>query len=676
MKGVHLFPQEEKQQGLNAPPGRAEIVETDYDPVINMTFAEYENNLQEHAQLAMSVHEKMSALVVGLITVGALSNAWNPVGWVLAAVALVIRVLVELKVFNEKSAWDKDRAEGAWNEISNYYEYSVLGERTGETDEQGRPKHRGGLASMLSSTHFLDETVQTMMNTALKGLCIYEAVFLKERSKDWSSKETKANLDQLRDLGQALKSNFLGKIKTYERVYNIEYQKIPVNLGDSLFSGDLHDLKVRQAPIDLQDPFTDVTFELIAIKLKRKPEYEGAGITFSDFKDAASPKASFLEKVLNDPNEVKGLFELGKQQISTLKLDGYLTADEADRLLFKNWMNTAPAYDKAEYSYNWNMPFDPKAAQNRNLTEGDYLSQKCQGMDRVLQDFANKVPPYQNATAQDVIKVLKDAKAHHDKQYKGKPGSGFCKSVARGGSPGAAYALKKPLIGVHHIEGHIAANYIEHDIKPPFLCLVVSGGHTQLAAVKDYTDIEIIGKTCDDAAGEAFDKVARSIGLGYPGGPKIDAEAKKGDPYAIVFPKAKVAKSEYDFSFSGVKSAVLNYLNSVNMRGKAVNTADVAASFQKSVVEVLVEHTVKAAHEYGFKQAAMAGGVAANSLLRETMKKTCDENGIKLYYPSPVYCTDNAAMIGAAAYYDFLDGKRSGLDLNAFPALKLGEKVE
>ncbi|EHI55275.1 hypothetical protein HMPREF9333_01411 [Johnsonella ignava ATCC 51276] len=239
-----------------------------------------------------------------------------------------------------------------------------------------------------------------------------------------------------------------------------------------------------------------------------------------------------------------------------------------------------------------------------------------------------------------------------------------------------AYALKKPLIGVHHIEGHIAANYIEHDIKPPFLCLVVSGGHTQLAAVKDYTDIEIIGKTCDDAAGEAFDKVARSIGLGYPGGPKIDAEAKKGDPYAIVFPKAKVAKSEYDFSFSGVKSAVLNYLNSVNMRGKAVNTADVAASFQKSVVEVLVEHTVKAAHDYGFKQAAMAGGVAANSLLRETMKKTCDENGIKLYYPSPVYCTDNAAMIGAAAYYDFLNGKRSGLDLNAFPALKLGEKVE
>ena len=239
-----------------------------------------------------------------------------------------------------------------------------------------------------------------------------------------------------------------------------------------------------------------------------------------------------------------------------------------------------------------------------------------------------------------------------------------------------AYALKKPLIGVHHIEGHIAANYIEHDIKPPFLCLVVSGGHTQLAAVKDYTDIEIIGKTCDDAAGEAFDKVARSIGLGYPGGPKIDAEAKKGDPYAIVFPKAKVAKSEYDFSFSGVKSAVLNYINQAQMKQEAVNEADIAASFQKAVVDVLVEHTIAAAFEYDFKQIAMAGGVASNTLLRKEMKTACEKNGIKLYYPSAIYCTDNAAMIGAAAYYDFLEGKRSGLDLNAFPALKLGEKIK
>lgn len=525
MKGVHLFPQEEKQQGLNAPPGRAEIVDTDYDPVINMTFAEYENNLQEHAQLAMSVHEKMSALVVGLITVGALSNAWNPVGWVLAAVALVIRVLVELKVFNEKSAWDKDRAEGAWNEISNYYEYSVLGERTGETDEQGRPKHRGGLASMLSSTHFLDETVQTMMNTALKGLCIYEAVFLKERGKDWSSKETKANLDQLRDLGQALKSNFLGKIKTYERVYNIEYQKIPVNLGDSLFSGDLHDLKVRQAPIDLQDPFTDVTFELIAIKLKRKPEYEGAGITFSDFKDAASPKASFLEKVLNDPNEVKGLFELGKQQISTLKLDGYLTADEADRLLFKNWMNTAPAYDKAEYSYNWNMPFDPKAAQNRNLTEGDYLSQKCQGMDRVLQDFANKVPPYQNATAQDVIKVLKDAKAHHDKQYKGKPGSGFCKSVARGGSPGAAYALKKFEINLNDYDEDFNLKKIE---RPSAFTNAI--GETDTRSNRPIPGVEVPNGYTDERVKAPIPKATPPAPAPAPLAPNATPEQPKPQP--------------------------------------------------------------------------------------------------------------------------------------------------
>lgn len=238
-----------------------------------------------------------------------------------------------------------------------------------------------------------------------------------------------------------------------------------------------------------------------------------------------------------------------------------------------------------------------------------------------------------------------------------------------------AYALKKPLVGVHHIEGHIAANYIEQDLKPPFLCLVVSGGHTQLAVIKDYTEIEIIGKTRDDAAGEAFDKVARSIGLGYPGGPKIDAKAREGNPCAIKFPKARVAESAYDFSFSGVKSAVLNYINQAQMKQEAVNEADIAASFQKAVVDVLVEHTIAAAFEYDFKQIAMAGGVASNTLLRKEMKTACEKNGIKLYYPSAIYCTDNAAMIGAAAYYDFLEGKRSGLDLNAFPALKLGEKI-
>lgn len=444
MKGVHLFPQEEKQQGLNAPPGRAEIVETDYDPVINMTFAEYESNLKKHAEQFESVHEKLSGLVLGLIAAGALSNAWNPVGWVLGAIVAVMQLLSAFKVFDEKSAWDKDRAMGAWNRISNFYQASVLGEPTGEKTADGKDKYTGGLTSIMSPSHFTDETVQTIMNVALKGLCIYEAVFYHERNRtSWKSDETKANLDQLVELCKKLKQNFLSKLKSYEKVYHIEYQKIPVILGDSLFTEDLNILKVRVADINIHEPFTDVTFEFISIKLKRKAEYVGASIPFTDFIDAASSKATELEKILSNDELKKQMFTLGAAQIELQKLKKFITADEADELLFKNWMNTAPAYDKAEYSYNWNMPFDPKAAQNRNLTEGDYLSQKCQGMDRVLQDFANKVPPYQNATAQDVIKVLKDAKAHHDKQYKGKPGSGFCKSVARGGSPGAAYALKK-----------------------------------------------------------------------------------------------------------------------------------------------------------------------------------------------------------------------------------------
>ncbi len=238
-----------------------------------------------------------------------------------------------------------------------------------------------------------------------------------------------------------------------------------------------------------------------------------------------------------------------------------------------------------------------------------------------------------------------------------------------------AYAANKPLVGVHHIEGHIAANYIEHsDLEPPFMCLIVSGGHTHLVVVRDYNEFEIIGRTRDDAAGEAFDKVARSIGLGYPGGPKIDKAAKSGNPNAIVFPKAKIDGAPYDFSFSGLKSAVLNYLNHARMTGEDVKPEDLAASFQKAAVEVLVEHAVKGAKEYGFKKLAMAGGVASNSALRSRMKEACEKAGIDLYYPSPIYCTDNGAMIGAAGYYEYLRGTRSGLDLNAVPSLKLGER--
>lgn len=237
-----------------------------------------------------------------------------------------------------------------------------------------------------------------------------------------------------------------------------------------------------------------------------------------------------------------------------------------------------------------------------------------------------------------------------------------------------AWGAGKPLVGVHHIEGHISANYIENpDLEPPFLTLVVSGGHTHLVRVLDYGKYEILGRTVDDAAGEAFDKVARAIGLGYPGGPKIEAWAKEGDPKAIDFPRAKVSGSEYDFSFSGLKSAVLNYLNAAKMKGETVNDADVAASFQAAVVDALVSHAMAAARAFGEKKIAIAGGVASNGAFRSAMEQACRRAGIEFYLPSPIYCTDNAAMIGSAGYYDFIAGRTSGWDLNAVPNLRLGE---
>ena len=238
-----------------------------------------------------------------------------------------------------------------------------------------------------------------------------------------------------------------------------------------------------------------------------------------------------------------------------------------------------------------------------------------------------------------------------------------------------AYAKNLPLVGVHHIEGHVSANYIEHpDLEPPFLCLIVSGGHTHLVIVKDYGEFEILGRTRDDAAGEAFDKVARAIGLGYPGGPKIDKLSREGNPDAITFPRAKVGDYPYDFSFSGVKSAVLNYLNQAQMKGEEVNKADLAASFQKAVVDVLVEHTMMAARDYKMDKVAIAGGVASNGTLRAAMEKACQEHGYRFFRPSPIFCTDNAAMIGAAAYYEYKKGTRHGWDLNAVPNLRLGER--
>ena len=217
-----------------------------------------------------------------------------------------------------------------------------------------------------------------------------------------------------------------------------------------------------------------------------------------------------------------------------------------------------------------------------------------------------------------------------------------------------AFAVNKPLIGVHHIEGHISANYIQDiNFEPPYIALVVSGGHTNLVYVSDYGKYEIMGSTRDDAAGEAFDKVARVIGMGYPGGPKIEKAAKLGNKDAIQFPHVFLEDGSYDFSFS----------------------EDVAASFQYSVIDVLVTKTMKATKEKGLTKIAMAGGVASNSTLRQAMKEACDKNGFTLNIPSPILCTDNAAMIGSAAYYEYIAGRRDGLELNAVPSLRLGERL-
>lgn len=237
---------------------------------------------------------------------------------------------------------------------------------------------------------------------------------------------------------------------------------------------------------------------------------------------------------------------------------------------------------------------------------------------------------------------------------------------------GLAFASKKPLVGVNHIEGHICANYIQHkDLKPPFVSLVVSGGHTFIVHVKDYGIYEVIGQTRDDAAGEAYDKVARALGLGYPGGPKIDKLAKEGNPKAITFPKANFHEETLDFSFSGVKSAVLNYLNKCNMQNIEINKADVAASFQQAVVDVLKDNVLLTCKKKNIDTIAIAGGVASNSTLRETLINEAGKKGIKVLFPTPILCTDNAAMIGSAAYFNFINGKVNDLNLNAKPNLKL-----
>ncbi len=235
-----------------------------------------------------------------------------------------------------------------------------------------------------------------------------------------------------------------------------------------------------------------------------------------------------------------------------------------------------------------------------------------------------------------------------------------------------AYGLDKPIVGVNHIEGHVCANYIEHkDLEPPFTCLIVSGGHTYLVYVNDYTDYELIGRTRDDAAGEAFDKVARSLGLPYPGGPVIDKLSKEGNKDAIKFPRVFLEKDSYDFSFSGLKTSVLNYLNQREQKGEEIIIEDVAASFQQAVLDVLVDKSFRLAKEKNSKKIVLAGGVASNEGLRSMMEERAKEENMDILYPSRTLCTDNAAMIASAAYFNYKKGNVSDLYLNVIPNLSL-----
>lgn len=253
-------------------------------------------------------------------------------------------------------------------------------------------------------------------------------------------------------------------------------------------------------------------------------------------------------------------------------------------------------------------------------------------------------------------------------------GPGLVGAVLVGLSAAKALALAQdiPFIGVNHIEAHMYANFIEHpDLAPPFVCLVVSGGHSDLVYLNDYGDYKVMGRTRDDAAGEAFDKVARTLGLSYPGGPAIDLASREGNSQAVRFPRAFLEEGSYDFSFSGLKTAVVNYVANARRKEQELFVPDIAASFQEAVVDVLVTKTIRAASEMGVTTVALAGGVAANSRLRQELHMRANEKGMDVRYPSPILCTDNAAMVACVGYFQLVSGKCSSLDLPAVPNLQL-----
>ncbi|WP_027399487.1 tRNA (adenosine(37)-N6)-threonylcarbamoyltransferase complex transferase subunit TsaD [Anaerovorax odorimutans] len=316
------------------------------------------------------------------------------------------------------------------------------------------------------------------------------------------------------------------------------------------------------------------------------------------------------------------------------------------------------------------------------LTEGrNVLSNVISSQIKVHQAFGGVVPEIASRHHLDNINtVLKQALDEADARLDDVDligvtyGPGLVGALLIGLATAKAISFSKkiPLVGVHHIQGHISANYIEHkDLKPPFMALVVSGGHTNIVDVKGYNEYEVLGRTRDDAVGEAFDKVARVLGLGYPGGPLIDKISKKGNPHSVEFKRVYLEKDSLDFSFSGTKTGVLNYLNSQKLKGEEIDTAGVAASFQLAVIEVIVNKAIYAAEKMRKNKLVLAGGVAANSLLRDMLNKECKRKGIELFCPSPVLCTDNAAMIGCAAYYKYKEGMVDDLTLDAYPNLPL-----
>lgn len=407
MKGAHLIPKNEmegKPQGLTG----AEVTDVNYDPIINMTYEEYEDNLSKIMGGVQSIHQKLSDVVMGLIAMGALTNAWNPVGAILAGVAMIVGLLNALGIFDDKAAWDKDRTGAAWDKISNYYEHAVLGKRTGEM-KNGKPVFTGGLSTMASATKLQDELVQTLMNNALKGLAIYEAVFADEANKSWKSNVSEKNTAQLARLSRSLRENFIGKIRSYEKVYHIGWTTIRVSLADGIFDEDFNNLGIGVHPIGHS---REVAFDLNVIQLKRKEEYIGMGLTFTDFNDAASGKAAFFESQFASKEGRDMMFTLGLKLIETLKLNQYLTSDEAEYYGFKNWYNNAVAFDKATYNNGWDIPYNQKI---HRVTEPMHADNQCRNMGLVLSDFIDKRGEYKNATAQDLLKLLKAAKARHNK---------------------------------------------------------------------------------------------------------------------------------------------------------------------------------------------------------------------------------------------------------------------